>query len=659
MTARSERTPYAGLLALLEASQTTQGWGNPYWNPYFLDGLLYGLAMAPRTGAIPLLAPTGAPTLALLGTGGVVPAGQTLEIAQTFVDAYGRETDASPVGTISTGAGLADPAMAPTLGAPSAEASGYGGGLLEVTYTWLDENGGETLAAPAANVQLPYLALGLYSQVEVTLPSTPAAAGAAGANVYVCFNGGNVVLAKAIIDDSLDHVTLDGTTESCYRTPPWVSTVGATGSIQITGEAGPAGAVLTRFYVRPTGEEWTADDRRLSIAGVTEWDVATVAYPLVYTGAPLAAGYPPPYSLVKAIRKTDLASEVDGILPKENMEAAGVQVRLVGFDGGLPDWDAALAEPGSTHGEFVLLVVDGVSEQPYPALLYWWDTNVEPDAWRLFNPLLPTTDMLHSGGARKAGTMNLQETSEALGYELSVHHTDDPNDDESLPLRLWYRAGMGDYLGFFGCYDDLATLQDEEYEPWNSGYILAYVIDTDSWYSYVPQTQAVSDSGVNPATDLSGGTDNKFNINVDGAGAVEIALTLADCTNYTEISNEIMRACRAAGIRVTVYYLTDHYSIRGDSRDGASVVITDAAANNCADDLKLGIANGGSETPGAGGWVKNPSSAMRGTFANIAGLPAAADEGDSAFVLDQGDGVPGLMRYESSSWVEKGKMTAP
>ncbi|MCL5942135.1 MAG: hypothetical protein M1325_01170, partial [Actinobacteria bacterium] len=181
---RTARTAYAALLALMaQPVASAQDWSFPYWNVLWLDALLRGLAEAPRDGVAHVTAPTLAPTTALT-TGGYLAAGRSLEVVQTFVDAHGRETDASPLATISTGTAITDPAAAPTFGAIVEDATGFDGGLLEVWFSWTDAAGGETVASPGAATNLPYRSGGLKNQVTVILPSTPAVAGAAGANVY-------------------------------------------------------------------------------------------------------------------------------------------------------------------------------------------------------------------------------------------------------------------------------------------------------------------------------------------------------------------------------------------------------------------------------------------------------------------------------------------
>jgi len=310
------------------AAADTQGWAYPYWNILQLDAALNGLANAARTGAAPLVAPAVAPGLNLVESGGTLPGGQTIEVVQTFVDEWGRETVAGAQGSQSTGTGITNPAVAPTPGTPSSEATGYGGGTLIIVFTWVDASGGETLASPAATVELPYLS-GLYSQLEITLPSTPAAAGAAQAWVYVQHRAGNVVLAKKITDPDQNTVTLDGNTADCYLTPPYVNTTSSVKSIEITGQT-DAAAEKTRFYVRRIGEEWTAGDHRLTAGGLDEWDIATVSYPIVCTGTNVVPGYPPTVSQVKAIRPIDLETETSGTLDDSHLpDTAVLEAKLV------------------------------------------------------------------------------------------------------------------------------------------------------------------------------------------------------------------------------------------------------------------------------------------------------------------------------------------
>lgn len=324
--ARTDRTDFLSLLAVMVASASSEGWAFPYWNMIQIDAALSAMASGLRDGTVPLEAPAAPPTLAMDVGGGYLSAGQVLSVVQTYVDQWGRETEAGAEATIDLGEGIGNPATAPSLGAPVTEGFGFEGGLLEAWYTWTDATGGETMASPVAQVNLPYLTAGLYSQVAATLPATPASVGASGANIYTRHRRGNVVMMTVITDASETQALLDGSTYNCYRALPLVNSTGSVRSIEITGVEAPEKAVKTRFYVRVAGQAWTAGDRRLRVGGRDEYDPDTVTYPLTYTGAPdeLAPGWPPPTSQVFAIRPTDLATEVTGTLPASQLPLEAV-----------------------------------------------------------------------------------------------------------------------------------------------------------------------------------------------------------------------------------------------------------------------------------------------------------------------------------------------
>ncbi len=313
-------------------SSGAQGWGWPYWNQLWIDAVIAALHDAPRDGVALLTAPATGPTVELSAEAGYLPAGQTLQVVQTWVDEWGRETDAGVVTEFSTGEGIPNPDTAPTLDTPTPAATGFDGGLLEVAYCWIDEMAGESLPSPVAQVDVPYRTGGLQSEVLVTLPATPVSVGAAGAFIYARHRSGNWVRAAAITDDTEDEVTLDGTWISCFVALPLANSTGAGRAIDITGIEAPAAAALTRFYVRAAGEAWTSGDRRLCISGADEWDPASIAYPLIYTGAAsgLAPGYPPPLTQILPIRKIDLGTEVDGVADATHLpEEAVLEEELV------------------------------------------------------------------------------------------------------------------------------------------------------------------------------------------------------------------------------------------------------------------------------------------------------------------------------------------
>lgn len=120
-------------------------------------------------------------------------------------------------------------------------------------------------------------------------------------------------------------------------------------------------------------------------------------------------------------------------------------------------------------------------------------------------------------------------------------------------------------------------------------------------------TQGSSTGDAAASTDISAGTDNAFNIAVNGQPAVAVTLTVVGKNTgdliAAELETKINAALAAAGYddRVWVEYdnSDDHYVVHSQSTGTSStVVVTDALADNVADDLKLGVANGGTEAAG-------------------------------------------------------------
>lgn len=120
-------------------------------------------------------------------------------------------------------------------------------------------------------------------------------------------------------------------------------------------------------------------------------------------------------------------------------------------------------------------------------------------------------------------------------------------------------------------------------------------------------TAATSVSAASPSTDISGGTDNKFNISVDGDEAEEVALTVAGKNSGELIAAEMESKIQALGgskAGVTVDYNVTNagkYTIKSSTLGtGSSVVITAATSGSVTEELKISQAEGGVETPGTG-----------------------------------------------------------
>lgn len=116
-------------------------------------------------------------------------------------------------------------------------------------------------------------------------------------------------------------------------------------------------------------------------------------------------------------------------------------------------------------------------------------------------------------------------------------------------------------------------------------------------------SEGVSISSGTTITDITGVSDTKFDISVDGeAPAVEVTLDNSGKNTGNLIATELQTKINAASANsVTVSYLStsNRYYIMSDATgSSSSVVITDAAADSIADELKLGETYGGIEETG-------------------------------------------------------------
>lgn len=136
-------------------------------------------------------------------------------------------------------------------------------------------------------------------------------------------------------------------------------------------------------------------------------------------------------------------------------------------------------------------------------------------------------------------------------------------------------------------------------------------------------------SGAAPSTDITGETDTKFNISVDGSAAQEVTIALAGLNSGALIAAAIEAAIQALGgvfASVTCDYnvtVAGKYCIAsGTQGTGSSVVITPAAAGSLTEELKLGVAGGGTETAGTGP-VSNSAAATADELADHINTTAA------------------------------------
>ena len=139
------------------------------------------------------------------------------------------------------------------------------------------------------------------------------------------------------------------------------------------------------------------------------------------------------------------------------------------------------------------------------------------------------------------------------------------------------------------------------------GGTLIFTIDGTEDTATLNCAAGTSVSGATPSTDIHGETDSKFNISVDGDEAEEVTLTLDSLTTGAAIATEMQTEIRALGgnkALVTVAYdvgSSGKYHITSPTLGtDSAVVITPATSGSITEELKIGEADGGTETAGTG-----------------------------------------------------------
>lgn len=226
--------------------------------------------------------------------------------------------------------------------------------------------------------------------------------------------------------------------------------------------------------------------------------------------------------------------------------------------------------------------------------------------------------------AISVATMRLKRSAAGAGT-LSVEVWE--KNASSLPERKIGLLGAIDVAsGLSTSYQDVTVWSNRHAWPFfgpNGGYLVlngkavsagtvywaGENVAADAHAEYIAYA-GMSKGGVAPSTDMSASGDTKLKIQVDAeASPTEVTFAWAGCTTGPLVAAEMQTKIRALGgayAAVTVVYVpdagvSDYYLVTsGTVGITSKVVIMDGATLNCADDLKLGIANGGTET--LGGW---------------------------------------------------------
>jgi hypothetical protein len=144
----------------------------------------------------------------------------------------------------------------------------------------------------------------------------------------------------------------------------------------------------------------------------------------------------------------------------------------------------------------------------------------------------------------------------------------------------------------------------------DGGTLILAVDGGEAQTATINYTQGKSVSGASPSTDISGESDSKFKISVDGDTAEEVTLTVGSLNSGALIAAAMQTGIRALGGKkalVTVTYddveAGKYCIVSADGGTGSAVVITAAENGSITEELKIGTVAGGTETAGTGDCV--------------------------------------------------------
>jgi hypothetical protein len=580
-----------GFIGVYNAVPSTNDWACTYWNWLAADEILYGLVSHTHDGATALQNPTGTLSLSTASSGGYLPSDTAYYIAVTYIDDLLRETAASDVANVTTGAGISKPDT-PTINddATPTDIQECPGGLTGGDY-WYKisyvKDGGETLPSLPVYVSIP-----TDTTYECTIhfdSLNDVGNGADAIYVYrkIGTSGSYVKLAE-ITAGATNSYTDDNTgVPTCDKSPVTSSTINAAHTITIDWAAlDYTNAEKVRIYATTTSGTYPTN---ALVAEVTMND-ATPVTSYIWTGTARTVGKPPEIShCYPNPSKINLASHTTGNLPWANLPSdfsweepvatsaslpAGIngEVRMVEDENTLYTWDGDLATPtwvkvsaGITkvilpadfdyymdtdetaifayfpdnpeNGDIVAVISQNTGawgQYVKVVYLYMWREDWATPTWQLITPILPTKfvdDDSYMNWSVPPGTMWLEEVS-AGEYVIKVMF--------GHPYHYgvtWDRvssSSVGDAVGYYGEYDTLGDVPNPPNYDYGS---IAFVWDEKCFYYY--------DSDLaTPAW-------------VRGIGVVKQDTTIDDVaedatpTNEQLKINEILQALRDAGVITT------------------------------------------------------------------------------------------------------------
>ena len=360
-------TNHFGFIGVHNAAPSTNDWACTYWNWLIADEILYGLTSHVHDGATALQSPTGNLSLSTGASGGYLPSGTTYFIAVTYLDDLLRETAASTVVSITTGAGISRP-NTPTINdaATPTDIQERIGGLSGGDYWYrisYVKGGGESLPSLPVYVSIP-----TDTTYECTFhfESLNDVGNDADA-IYVyrkIGNSGNFVKLAEITSRIVRSYTDNNTgVPTCDKSPVTSSTINSAHAITIDWAAlDYVNANKVKIYATTTSGVYPTN----ALIAEVVMNAATPITSYTWIGTARTVGKPPEISRSFANPpKINLAGEVQGNLSWANLPSDFTWKQPVATYTSLPE--------GAVGGE-TRVVEDEKA-------IYVWDENAATPEW--------------------------------------------------------------------------------------------------------------------------------------------------------------------------------------------------------------------------------------------------------------------------------------
>ena len=425
-----------GFIAVKDAVPSTNDWAATYWNWIQADAVLYAAAVSHQhTGAAALQSPTGVLSLSTAVSGGYLPANTTYYIAVTYVDAAGRETAASSVANVTTGAGISTP-NTPTINddATPTDIQYAAGGLTGGDYWYkisFVKGSGETLPSLPVYIQIP-----TDTTYECTIhfeSITEAANGADSIFVYrKSGSTGSYVKLAEISNTATDSYTDDNTgVPTCDKHPVTTSTINSVHTITIDWSSlDYTEAESIKIYATTTSGTYPTN----ALVATVAMNDATPVEEYEWSGIARTLGKPPEVSQCFASpSKIALASEVQGNISWENLPT-----------------DLLWKSPVDTFDDLPASPVESechvVKDED---AIYVWDADAATPYWKKISGLIAYTDA--GPGAPQEGDAWLWRYTEEDNFWLMVQNSEGTS---GIPLNIGGVDGLADNLGYMGSFED-------------------------------------------------------------------------------------------------------------------------------------------------------------------------------------------------------------